>query len=92
MMVHPRRPSPLYMVDLPGRDQVWYDESNPNRHTKGSLRDRLRVQLGFDDRQDICAEAGEWGVVMYHNRKVDGHPRHREEFVPEWNSANKVRQ
>eukprot|EP00973_Karenia_brevis_P058669 8171238-Karenia_brevis.AAC.1 len=23
---------------------------------------------------------------MYHNKKYDGPPRHRAEFVPEWNS------
>eukprot|EP00973_Karenia_brevis_P038899 5370478-Karenia_brevis.AAC.1 len=78
------------MVDLPNRDQVRYEESNLNRDTKGSLCDCLRVQVGFDDRQDICGEAGEWGVVMYHNKKYDGPSRHREEFVPEWNSYDKA--
>eukprot|EP00973_Karenia_brevis_P067208 9345640-Karenia_brevis.AAC.1 len=28
---------------------------------------------------------------MYHNRKIDGSWRHREDTVPEWSSAIKVR-
>eukprot|EP00973_Karenia_brevis_P088231 12234544-Karenia_brevis.AAC.1 len=54
---------PLFMVELPSKGQVRYDPNFPDRHTKGSLCDQLHVQAGFDDRQDICAEAGEWGVV-----------------------------
>eukprot|EP00973_Karenia_brevis_P060642 8434555-Karenia_brevis.AAC.1 len=80
------------MVELPGKTQVRYDPNFPNRHTTGSLCDDLRVQAGFDDRKDICAEAGEWGVVMYHHKKIDGHHRYRYDDVPEWNSATKIQE
>eukprot|EP00973_Karenia_brevis_P040808 5648697-Karenia_brevis.AAC.1 len=40
----PRWQIPLFMVGLPGKDQVRYDPNNPGRHTKGSLCDQLRVQ------------------------------------------------